>query len=351
MSLLVYGANGYTGDLIARRAASRRLPLLVAGRRAEPIRALAAELGVEARVFELEDAQALSAGLSGVRVVLNCAGPFVRTAAPLVGACLAVGAHYLDVTAELFVFEALATRDAEAKARGITILPGAGYDVVPSDCLAAEAKHRLPSATELTLAFEVTGRMSRGTATTAIENVHRGGFVRRNGALVAVPSGWRTRTIDFGRGPRRAITIPWGDLSTAYHSTGIPNITVYAAGSMAQRAAVRLARWIGPVLGAEALQRGLIAAVRSGAPGPTAEERHTGQSRLWAEARDDAGHRVELRLFAPEPYELTSWTAVELAERALRGELPVGFQTPARACGREFIRTFPGVSLESVSET
>lgn len=348
MTLLIYGGNGYTGELVCRRAVRLGVPIIVAGRSAGPVLALAQELGAEARVFELSDGAALTAALAGVRVVLNSAGPFARTAAPWVEACLRERVHYLDVTAELSVLEALAARGAEASSRGITILPGAGFDVVPSDCLAAEAKHRLPSATHLTLAFEVGGRVSRGTATTAIENIHAGGFVRRGGALVTVPSGYKSRRIDFGQGPRHAITIPWGDLSTAYHSTGIPNIEVYAAGSAAQRAIVRAARWLGPVLASRPAQRAMLRVVARQSPGPTPEERRTGSARLWAEAHDDAGHRVTLRLTVPEPYELTSWTALELASRASRGELPPGYQTPSTACGREFITGFPSVFLEEV---
>lgn len=345
MSLLIYGANGYTGALVARRAAGTGVRAILAGRRADAVNALAAELGCAGRVFRLDDPTAIAVELRGVRVVLNCAGPFSRTAAPLVDACLRARAHYLDITGELEVLEALAGRDAEARAAGITVLPAAGFDVVPSDCLAAEAHHRLPGATHLALGFSAGTRMSRGTAMTSIENASGGGVIRRDGALVRVPSGWRTRRIDFGDGPRKAITIPWGDVSTAYHTTGIPNIEVYVAVPLALRAGLRLARWGGPLLASPAIKSFLERRARSGAAGPDADARARGSSLLWAEARDGGGRVVEVRLRAPEPYELTSWTALALATRALRGELPVGFQTPARACGRGFVLEFSGVTL------
>ena len=152
------------------------------------------------RVFSLDDPAALGAGLDGVAAVLNCAGPFSRTARPMAEACLRRGVHYLDVTGEIAVFEELASRDAEAQAAGVMLLPGVGFDVVPSDCLAAHLKRRLPSATKLALGFQAVSRLSRGTAMTMVENLPPGGMIRRGGVLTRVPAGWQTRAIDFGAG-------------------------------------------------------------------------------------------------------------------------------------------------------
>jgi short subunit dehydrogenase-like uncharacterized protein len=345
MALLIYGANGYTGTLVARRAAALGVQATLAGRNGDQLRSLGAQLALAHRVFALDDPTAVDRGLAGVTVVLNCAGPFSRTAAPLVDACLRARAHYLDITGEIAVLEAAAGRDAAARAAGVTLLPGAGFDVVPSDCLAAHVARRLPSATHLALAFEAGTRMSRGTALTTIENAHTGGLVRRQGALVSVPSGWRTRRIDFGEGARPAITIPWGDVATAYRTTAIPNVEVYAGLPLAARVAMRAARVLGPLLASPVVKRALAAGVRRGAAGPTADERARRRSRLWAEARDQAtGAVVAARLVTPESYELTSMTALDLAARALRGELPAGFHTPAGACGADYILGFPDVT-------
>ena len=216
MSLLIYGANGYTGELIARRAVDRGLPAILAGRRAEALEPLAAQLGRPFRAFALDRPASIDPELAGVSVVLNCAGPFSRTATPLVEACLRSRVHYLDITGEIAVIEAIAARDTEARRLGVTLLPAAGFDVVPSDCLAAHVKRRLPTATHLTLAFRAGARMSRGTATTSVENAHGGGMIRSAGALRRIPSGWRTRLVDFGDGPTKAVLVPWGDVATAY---------------------------------------------------------------------------------------------------------------------------------------
>ncbi len=345
-NFLLYGANGYTGSLIAREAVGRGLRPILAGRRGDAVAALARELGLEQRVFGLDDPAGVGEGLRGCRAVLLCAGPFAHTSRPVADACLRAGVHYLDVTGEVAVFESLAVRDAEARAAGVMLLPGAGFDVVPSDCLAAHLHRRLPSATRLALGFRLSSRMSRGTATTVVENLHRGGLVRRDGVLTPVPAAWKSRRIDFGGGPVRAVTIPWGDVSTAYHTTGIPNIEVYAAAPLATRLAMRASRRLGWLLRSSPVQAWLKKKVRAGPAGPSAEERARGRSDLWGEACDPAGRRVVSRLHGPEGYLLTARAALALVGRVLAGEAPPGFQTPARAFGVDFVLGLEGITRE-----
>jgi short subunit dehydrogenase-like uncharacterized protein len=343
---LIYGATGYTGALIAREAVARDLRPILAGRNAAALALLAGALGLEHRVFALDHPPALVAGLAGIHVVLHCAGPFAPTSRPMADACLRVGAHYLDITGEVGVFEALAARDSEARAAGVMLLPGAGFDVVPSDCLAAHLHQRLPSATHLALGFQSRGRLSRGTATTVAENLHRGGLVRQGGALRNVPAAWKTRAIDFGAGTVKAITIPWGDIATAYQSTGIPNIEVYTAAPWGLRLAARASRYLGWLLASSFVQGHLKRRIQAGPPGPTEEERAQGRTYLWGEAADRAGRKVVARLRAPESYTLTARAAVAIVARVLAGDAPAGFQTPSRAYGADFVLGLEGVSRE-----
>jgi short subunit dehydrogenase-like uncharacterized protein len=340
---LIYGANGYTGDLIARMAAARGQRPVLAGRDAPAIGRLASELSLEQSTFALDDPSQVDRGLEGALVVLHCAGPFSRTSRPMADACLRTKTHYLDITGEAVVFESLAARDREAKAAKVMLLPGAGFDVVPSDCLALHLKRRLPGATHLRLGFQPIGRLSRGTATTMIENLHRGGLVRRDGRLTGVPAAWKTRTIDFGRGPRTAMTIPWGDVATAYHSTGIPNIEVYMAAPTRLRVATRLSRYVAPLLATKVVQGWLKSRIRSGPPGPTDAERARGASLLWGEASDATGRRAVSRLRTPEGYTLTALAALAIVDKVLGGDAPVGFQTPAKAYGADFVLGLEGV--------
>ena len=351
MSLLVYGANGYSGELIAAHLAERGLRAILAGRRAEAVAPVARRLGFDSRTFDLGHPEQIDRGLAGVTVVLNCAGPFSRTAGPMVDGCLRARAHYLDITGEIMVFAAVAARDAEARAAGVMLLPGAGFDVVPSDCLAAHVGRRLPGATRLRLAFRAGGGLSRGTALTSFESAAGGGLVRRGGALTNVPLGHQTISVDFGRGPRPAISIPWGDVFTAHVTTGIPDVEVYLAAPVRARLALRAARLFRPLLASGPVRRLIRSRLDARPGGPDENIRKTRDMLLWGEAGDAQGRAVVSRMRTPNGYELTRLTAVDLAARALAGEVQPGYQTPARVYGADYVLGFPGVSREDVSET
>jgi short subunit dehydrogenase-like uncharacterized protein len=341
---LLYGANGYTGELVARRAASLGHRPILAGRTADAVCALSDELGLERRLFSLDIPARIDEALAGMSLVLHCAGPFSRTSRPMAEACLRTRTHYLDVTGEVEAIEALAGRDAEARSAGVMLLPGCGFGVVPTDCLAVHLKQRLPGARRLALGFHVGGRPSRGTVTTAIESLGRGGLVRRGGVLTAVPLGSKSRTIDLGDGPRKAFAIPWGDVSTAWHSTGIPDIEVFFAAPLLLRLLARTSGLLGPLLGAPAVRRFLAARACAGARGPTAEERRRGNALVWGEVEDAAGGRAVSRLATPEGYTLTAHSTLAVVERVLAGEAPAGFQTPARVYGPDFVLGLEGVT-------
>jgi short subunit dehydrogenase-like uncharacterized protein len=347
---LLYGSYGYTGRLIAARALERGLRPILAGRSEAPLREQAGALGLPWRAVGLDDPAALDAALAGVPVVVHAAGPFARTARPMAEACLRTGTHYLDITGEIGVFEALAARGAEAERAGVVLLPGVGFDVVPSDCLAAHLARRCPGAVRLALAFQpVGGGVSHGTATTMVENLAGGGAVRRGGRIVPVPAAYRTRRVDFGRGPVEVTTIPWGDVSTAYHSTGIPDVEVYTRVPAAARRLMVASRRLGWLLGSGPVQRFLKRRIDAAAPGPTPEQRARGRSLLWGEVEDGRGGRAAARLETPEGYTLTAATAVAAAEEVLAGRAAPGFRTPSLAFGPDWILGFEGVRREDLA--
>lgn len=354
MTWMIYGANGYTGELAAREAAARGERPVLAGRNAETVAALARDLGLEHRAFPLDDPGVLARGIEGMAAVLHCAGPFVRTSRAMVAACLTVRAHYLDITGEIAVFEKVLARGQEAREAGVALLPGVGFDVVPSDCLAARLAEALPDATSLILAFASDrGTVSRGTMKTMIESLPAAGAVRRGGRIVPVPVAWDAREIDFGGrlGKRWAMTIPWGDVSTAWHSTGIPDIRVYTG---TPRSGVRRLRFLAPFLplaGWKPLKRYLQSRVDRRAPGPSEEVRRTARTYLWGEATNAAGARVTARLETPEAYHLTAVSAVECARRAAAGEVEPGAWTPSKAFGARFVDSLPGVVAGAVERT
>ncbi|HEU0225923.1 MAG TPA: saccharopine dehydrogenase NADP-binding domain-containing protein [Steroidobacteraceae bacterium] len=340
--LLVYGANGYTGELIARAAAAQGMSPVLAGRSAGPIVALAQELGCEPRVFGLDDPAAVAAGLSGCSVVVHCAGPFSATAAPMMAACLAARVHYTDITGEIDVFELGFGHDEAARRSGIVICPGVGFDVVPTDCIALTLKEALPDATSLALGFDSKGALSRGTASTSVEGLGNGSRVREDGKLVRIPLGSRSRRIDFGTGLKLATAIPWGDVSTAYRTTGIPDIEVYVPVSPRALANLRRLGRLGWLLRRRSVQALLKWRIRKGAPGPTAEQRGRSPVLVWGQAKNATGRTVTARVRVPNGYTVTTDAAVAIAGRLLEPGAPPGFTTPARLMGAGFVSTLPG---------
>ncbi|MFC6718145.1 saccharopine dehydrogenase family protein [Natrialbaceae archaeon GCM10025810] len=347
-TLLIYGSYGYTGTLVVREAVARGGSPVVAGRNGRRVAEQADRLGVEGRTFDLES-PVLAERVGEFDAVLNCAGPFVNTADPLVEACLETGTDYLDLTGEFQVFERLRLLADRARDEGVTLLPGVGFDVVPSDCLAAALARTLPSANELTLGIRGAPSVSRGTARTLLSILETGGAIRRNGRLIRVPIGHRSREIDFGDGPQRAVTVPWGDIVTAAHSTDVDTVEVYAAipdsvPGWATRA-LSTAGSVGRFVGRGPVKSAVNRLVDARREGPDGTELATGSAAVWGEV-SDGDRTVSGLMRTPNPYALTAESAVSAGERVLEGDAPAGFQTPATALGVDFALELSGTERE-----
>lgn len=343
-TLLIYGASGYTGTLVAEHAAARGLQPILAGRTRDKVQPLAHRLGLETRVAAVDDKTALRTLLDGVDVVLNCAGPFSRTAQPMAAACLDTGTHYLDITGEIAVFEAMKALDNRAAAAGILIMSGVGFDVVPSDCLAAHLKRRLPDATDLDLTIVALSALSRGTAKTSVEMLGTGSKIRSNGAIVTVDAGADVKSVEVpGIGTRQAVGIPWGDISTAYTSTGIPNIRTYMSLPPSMVPMMKASNWFKGVWQSGPVQALLKRMIDLQPPGPDETMRSTGRSYLIGTATGPGG-TVRTRLETPEGYRLTMLSAVLIAEKVLNGTAPLGYHTPSTAFGPDLILEIEGTA-------
>lgn len=341
--ILIYGAYGYTGQLVSRHAQAQGANCLLAGRREAPLQALAAELSLPHQVVALDDPQALLAVLREVRLVIHCAGPFSRTAKPMITACLAAGTHYLDITGELAVIEMLHSQDAAARTANIMVMPGVGFDVMPTDCVANRLKRLLPAADSLALAFATFGGgISHGTLTSTIERLGTGGHERRNGILQTVPMGKHGRWIDFGLKRRFVISIPWGDLLTAWLSTGIPNITTYTSGSPKLYRWLKLMPLLNPLLRTRWVRALLQRQVDRKVVGPTPAQNQNGYALVYGRATAADGQVQEVRLRTNETYLLTAQTALLVAGKLLGGDWQAGFRTPAMQYGEELITEIEG---------
>lgn len=347
---MVYGANGYTGRLVTAMAAARGQRPVLAGRDGDAVARLAAEFELDHLTVDLSDRAGLRAALREVDVVAHCAGPFTVTSAPMVEACLDTGTHYLDVTGELTVFDAVLATGPRAADAGVVLLTGAGFDVVPTDCLAGLLAAALPEPTGLELAFRAPGGTSRGTAVTGLSITAGGSFRRVDGQLVPTPFGHPRRVVPFPSRSRELGAITWGDLVTAYHSTGIENITVYGPapvrghrGSAAAAVVPRLLRY-GPA-------RALAAwAVRRRVTGPSPQTRADTVCEVWGEVRNDVGESRTASLIGPNAYDLTADAMVRAAGHLLAGTgpagpIPPGAHTPATALGPDFVRELDDVHV------
>ena len=343
---LIYGAYGYSGQLIVRQAVDRGLRPVLGGRDQARLKAMAEPLGLSTRTFAVDEVGALKQGLDGINLVLNCAGPFSATAASMLEGCLQLGAHYLDISGEIEVFRHAHAQDQRARSRGLVVCPGVGFDVVPTDCMAALLKRELADAQRLILAFDAGGGPSPGTAKTAVEGLAGGGWVRRDGQLTRVPSFSRTREIDFGQGPRQTVCVPWGDVYSAFVTTRIPDIEVYMAMPRRLIERVRRVRYGLALLRLPPLQWWLKRRLGGRISGPDEATRSDSPCRLWAEAVASDGRRVSARMVTPNGYDLTAEASIRVAERLLRGAgQEGGYYTPSKLMGADFVRTLDGVQL------
>jgi short subunit dehydrogenase-like uncharacterized protein len=344
MAWMVYGANGYTGERVAKLAVQRgELPVL-AGRSEAKIAPLAAQLGCPHVVVDLDSSRALRKALADVQVVAHCAGPFSRTSKDMVDACLDTGTHYLDITGEIDVFEEIYARHDEAEQAGVVLLPGGGFDVVPTDCMAALLAQQLPDAAELELAFTMGGGISGGTLKTAIEGVGSGGRTRIDGELRPVQFGHRSRVADFPSGPKRVTSIPWGDVSSAFRSTGIPTITTYTVvpgGDLVGKGQ----QFLAPLLRLPAVQRAGATLVDKWITGPSEDKQASGRTEVWGRIRHADGHAVTGVLTTPAAYLLTADAVVRGVGKLAAGEVSPGAHTPSSAFGADFVGELDGVRI------
>jgi len=337
---MIYGASGYTGELIAHEAVKRGMSPVLGGRSEENLLPLAIKLKLEVREFPL-DANA-SAFLEDIDLVLHCAGPFSNTSAPMVEACIAAGSHYLDITGEIAVFEQTQAKNLLAKERGVVLCSGVGFDVIPTDCIALKLKELMPDATHLSLGFDSDSGISPGTMKTMIQGLGGGSAERRDGVLIPVPLGSQRRIIDFGRGLRSAMGIPWGDVSTAFHTTGIPNISTWIPMPKPRILGVRLFSGLGPVLATSFMQKKLTDWVERNVAGPDETLRSNSPAFVWGEARNAKGQIKTIRIQTANVYDLTVDGSLAIVEKLLASDYQGGSFTPASLFGSQFIEELPG---------
>jgi short subunit dehydrogenase-like uncharacterized protein len=345
--IIVYGAYGYTGELIVRKCEELGVKPLLSGRNESKLKPIADKYGLPYKVADL-NASDLDGLLSGSKVVIHAAGPFIHTSKPMVEACIRNKVHYTDITGEIAVFVQARKYDKQAKEAGVMLLPGTGFDVVPSDCLAAHLKSRMEDADDLVLAFYGTGRASRGTSLTVVEGLGMGGTIRENGKLKQVPDAYDVKRFDFGPTNMTAVTIPWGDVYTAFFSTGIPNIKVYMGLPEKVINSMKWGKYFGWLMRSEFVKSRARAKIVAGKAGPSDEARKKSTTYLVGTVTDKSGKALTSTIQTQEGYTLTALTAVDIAKKIVAGNFKPGFQTPSLAYGKNIVCEVSGAQFEDL---
>lgn len=322
-TLMIYGAAGYTGRMVTQHAQAAGLDIIVAGRAEDPLAQLAADLGLPYRLFSVDDSAAIAAALEGVDVLLNCAGPFARTADPLMRAAIAAGVHYLDFAAELDSYRLAEALDGDAEAAGVMLLPGSGGSVAMLGSLARHAADRVAQPCKVSIALHVTGVMSRGSAISATENLTTETLARVDGRLES-RSPAETRTFNFGQGDVDCFPLTLPDLITIWRATGAPDIETFVHVS------------------GDAFPQGDLEALPAG---PSAEQREANRYQAAVEVTGGDGAVARSVLDTVNGYTFTALAAAEAARRVLGGEVRPGFQTPAGLFGAGFAETIADTTI------
>ncbi|MFM9910156.1 MAG: saccharopine dehydrogenase family protein [Chitinophagaceae bacterium] len=345
-NFLLYGANGYTGELIARYATQYHLSPILAGRRKEIIEPLAKKLNLPFRIIDLDDAPELLSALQEVKLVVHAAGPFQYTAKQMVEACLQTGTHYIDINGDISVFEMIKKYDAAAKKAGIMLLPGAGFDVVPTDCIALQLKKLLPDAVNLQLAFaSVGGSISHGTATTMATRLGEKSVVRKEGKFTPIALGQKGMWIDFGVKKLFVMSIPWGDISTAHFTTGIPNIETFAGVAPKTYKLLKFQWLFNWLLRTTIIRKYIKNKINQRPAGPGDEQRANAKSLVWGEVTNAVGKKATIRMSGPEGYTLTTLSVLLISQKIINGNFTTGYQTPASAYGENLVMEIEGVEI------
>ena len=349
-TIMIYGANGYTGQLIAKQAQEKGFTPILAGRNETALNELAQQLNLPVRIFSLVFESEIIEQLKDVDLVIHCAGPFSATAKPMMHACLKASCHYTDITGEIEVFELAQSLNQEAQKANVILCPGVGFDVVPTDCLAQLLKQKMPDATHLSLGFDSGSRMSPGTAKTSVEGIAAGGRIRKDGNIIQVPLAYKQQNIDFGRGEKNAVTIPWGDVSTAYYSTGIPNIEVFIPMSPKGANNMKKMNWFRWLVKMKFIQNKMKAQMAKVSKGPDETQRESLRTFVWGQVKNAKGDKLTARLETANGYWLTYLAAVEIAEQILQKSPAGGAFTPSVLLGADLIFAIPGTGEVSYSE-
>ncbi len=344
-SWMIYGANGYTGMLITELAVSKGMKPIIAGRNSNKITKIAEKYSLNSEVFSLDSIEVSAEKLNNIDIFLNCAGPFSKTAYVAMEACIRSKTNYLDITGEIDIYEKAHSLNKRARESKIVLCPGVGFDVIPTDCLSLLLKEKLPTATELNLAFcSKGGSLSPGTLKTSIESLAKKGKIRSNGKIISVPIGHKMNKIDFGDGPKTTISISWGDVFTAFYSSRIENVSVFYPLSSRSIKKLRISRKLMVLFSINFIQVFIKSLISLFCKGPSEFDRKSSKMIIWGEVKDKKNKRVVGKFSIGNGYDVTAVGAIEAVHYLLKNSKYSGYFTPALLLGTSVLKKLPKFS-------
>jgi short subunit dehydrogenase-like uncharacterized protein len=334
----VFGATGYTGRLIAHELRRHDLPVLLAGRDAGKLGALAAQLGgAETVVASVGDRTSLDVLARRARVLINCVGPFVDLGEPVLRAAIAAGAHYLDTTGEQRFLQATLVHDTWAKAQNVAVVPALAFEIALGDCGAALAAAELTEVDGITITYVTRFHASQGTKRTALRVLQQQGFAYVDGQWIAEPPGRRHVFVALPHpvGTVAAISFPSAEIMTVPRHVAVREVRTYIS---VPTIAARLASGVAPLL--NGLARSPLAGfgnwwLGSNTDGPDEATRRRDIFHIAIDARGrrrgkPAGQRLIIR--GRDPYGLTAAICRQGATLLLNGQRrAAGVLAPAMA--------------------
>lgn len=345
--ILIYGAYGYTGELVVAEAVRRGLRPVLSGRRSQQVTALANRHDLPARPFALSDPAAVAARLDDIDTVLHCAGPYSQTFEVMVQACLASGTNYLDLTGEIDVFTAIYAHHGDAVAAGVALIPGVGFDIVPTDNLVARLVRMVPDSIGADVAVISRGGFSRGTLRTAVAGIAEGNRIRANSAITLVPHAHRVVTPDLGKPePVLVATTPLGDVASVHHGYGLAEVATFTKIPF-PRATRRVGHHLQLALGTRAGQR-VANKIIDHIPVPGDATRDRTRSTAWANVYRADGSGLALAVDVANTYTFTAASMVHAAVMLHHSGARPGAFTPATVLGTDFLESIPRAEVSWV---
>ena len=332
-ALVIIGATGYTGRLVAHEAAGSTAPVILAARDPEKLAAIAEQVGIATtQQVDVTDEASLERLIRPGDAVINTAGPFTELGEPVIEACIAAGAHYVDITGEQPFMRAMHHKyHVPALRAEVAVVNAMAFEYALGDCavaVTAEGLRRPLRSLDVIYAWGGAAS-SRGTRRTVLRMLGTRGWVRRDGGFYPQAPGSGHRTTRLASGKKlHAVAFGAGEVVTAPRYLEVDDACGWMVmGSLSARVVPILAPAL-PV--AVPLLRPLLERAVTRKPDPTPEDRQESgfTIRVELEAADDTRRAAEVH--GSDPYGITATAAVQGALRAMNPEAPAGVLAPSQ---------------------